>query len=130
MPTEGQPASCYILFHSIDLSLSGLTSSFQPASLLPPHLGMVRSALTLKQLTNCEHSCSRTELCIKQLGSIELRTLLGIQSLQLLNPLTTNDDYSCHQNSATCYQLVQSVLKIGYSRKGGTRGGGWVHHYG
>ena len=31
----------------------------------------------------------------------------------LLNPLTTNDDYSRHQNSATCYQLAQSVLKIG-----------------
>ena len=30
-----------------------------------------------------------------------------------INPLTTNDDYSRHGNSATCYQLVQSVLKIG-----------------
>ena len=30
-----------------------------------------------------------------------------------LNPLTTNDDYSRHQNSAACYQLAQSVLKIG-----------------
>ena len=30
-----------------------------------------------------------------------------------LNPLTTNYDYSPHQNSAACYQLVQSVLKIG-----------------
>ena len=29
------------------------------------------------------------------------------------NPLTTNDDYSRHRNSATCYQLAQSVLKIG-----------------
>ena len=28
------------------------------------------------------------------------------------NPLTTNDDYS-HRNSAACYQLAQSVLKIG-----------------
>ena len=24
-----------------------------------------------------------------------------------------NDDYSHHQNSAACYQLVQSILKIG-----------------
>ena len=31
----------------------------------------------------------------------------------IFNPLTTNDDYSCHRNSAACYQLVQSVLKIG-----------------
>ena len=29
-----------------------------------------------------------------------------------INPLTTNDDYSRHQNSAACYQLAQSVLKI------------------
>ena len=31
----------------------------------------------------------------------------------LVNPLTTNDDYSCHRNSAACYQLAQFVLKIG-----------------
>ena len=31
----------------------------------------------------------------------------------IINPLTTNDDYSRHQNSAACYQLAQSVLKIG-----------------
>ena len=30
-----------------------------------------------------------------------------------LNPLTTNGDYSRHRNSDACYQLVQSVLKIG-----------------
>ena len=30
------------------------------------------------------------------------------------NPGSATDDYySCHQNLATCYQLVQSVLKIG-----------------
>ena len=29
------------------------------------------------------------------------------------NPLTMNDDYSCHRNLAACYQLAQSVLKIG-----------------
>ena len=31
----------------------------------------------------------------------------------VFNPLTTNDDYSRHRNSAACYQLAQSVLKIG-----------------
>ena len=33
----------------------------------------------------------------------------------LVNPLTTNEDYTCsrHQNPAACYQLAQSVLKIG-----------------
>ena len=30
-----------------------------------------------------------------------------------INPLTTNDDYSRHRNSAACYQLAQSVLKMG-----------------
>ena len=31
----------------------------------------------------------------------------------VFNPLTTNDDYSRHQNSPACYQLVQSILRIG-----------------
>ena len=31
----------------------------------------------------------------------------------LINPLTTNGDYSCHRNLAACYELAQSVLKIG-----------------
>ena len=29
------------------------------------------------------------------------------------NPLTTNDNYSRYQNLAACYQLTQTVLKIG-----------------
>ena len=35
--------------------------------------------------------------------------------IELLNPLTTNDNYSRHWNSAACYQLVQSILKIGFA---------------
>ena len=31
----------------------------------------------------------------------------------IINPLTTNDNYSRHRNSAACYQLAQFVLKIG-----------------
>ena len=31
----------------------------------------------------------------------------------MLNPLTTNHDYSRHRNLAACYQLAHSVLKIG-----------------
>ena len=31
----------------------------------------------------------------------------------LINPLTTDDAFWCHQILATCYQLVQSGLKIG-----------------
>ena len=34
-----------------------------------------------------------------------------------LNPLTTNDTFWGHQFLTACYQLVQSLLKIG---------GGWV----
>ena len=34
-------------------------------------------------------------------------------SFLVFNPLTTNDDYIRHRNSAACYQLAQSVLKIG-----------------
>ena len=32
---------------------------------------------------------------------------------QVFYHLPTNDDYSCHWNSAACYQLAQSILKIG-----------------
>ena len=32
--------------------------------------------------------------------------------IYLVNPLTTNDDYSRYRNSAACYQLAQSVLTI------------------
>ena len=35
------------------------------------------------------------------------------ENVDNVNPLTTNDDYSCHRNSAARYQLAQSVLKIG-----------------
>ena len=42
-----------------------------------------------------------------------LRLRLAKQLDEDTCPLTTNDDYSRHQNSAACYQLVQSVLKIG-----------------
>ena len=34
------------------------------------------------------------------------------ESSLVLNPLTMNDEYSHHQNSAACCQLAQSVLKI------------------
>ena len=41
-----------------------------------------------------------------------LHKILLFHACTLVNPLTTNDDYSCHRNSAACYQLAQSVLKI------------------
>ena len=42
-----------------------------------------------------------------------LRKFHNLQYFVMNNPLTTNDDYSHHRNSAACYQLAQSVLKIG-----------------
>ena len=40
-----------------------------------------------------------------------------------LNPLTTNDDYSRHRNSAACYQLAQSISalaeRVGQGEVGG-----------
>ena len=33
----------------------------------------------------------------------------------LINPLTTNDDYSRHRHLAACYQWAQSILKIGFA---------------
>ena len=31
----------------------------------------------------------------------------------MLNPLTTDDAFWCHQILAACYHLVQSIVKIG-----------------
>ena len=48
-------------------------------------------------------------------------------------PLTTDDAFWCCQILATCYQLAQSVLKIGsvlaesVGQGSKTGGGGWVH---
>ena len=68
------------------------------------------------------------ELCLHTHIHIQVATLPKITNTKLeefhpylfftqvteynINPLTTNDDYSRHRNSAACYQLVQSVLKI------------------
>ena len=55
---------------------------------------------------------------------MHVHTVYGSNISTLLIPLTTNDDYSHHRNSATHYQLLQSVLKIGSALA--ERGGGWV----
>ena len=49
-----------------------------------------------------------------------------------VNPLTTDDKCTCHATLAACYQLAQSVLKIGFAiaNKGGIGGGGWVSAHG
>ena len=40
-----------------------------------------------------------------------------------VNPLTTDDECTCHATLAACYQLVQSVLKTGFVlAKGWDRG--------
>ena len=43
---------------------------------------------------------------------VHIDTLIKYTHYVHINPLTTNDDYSRHRNSAACYQLAQSVLKI------------------
>ena len=44
---------------------------------------------------------------------------------EAFNPLTTNDDYSRHQNSATLsVGAIRFENTICANRKGGTRGGG------
>ena len=45
-----------------------------------------------------------------------------------LNPLTTDDAFWRCLTLAACYQLAQSVLKIGFAlaKKSGIGGGGWV----
>ena len=42
-----------------------------------------------------------------------------------VNPLTTDDECTRHETLAACYQLAQSILKIGF-KKSGIGGGGQV----
>ena len=52
-----------------------------------------------------------------------------VSILFCVNPLTTDDECTCHATLAASYQLAQSVLKIGFalaSKKGGIGGVGWV----
>ena len=46
-------------------------------------------------------------------GNLYPTAKMFLTKLQAVNPLTTNEDYSRRRNSVACYQLVQSVLKIG-----------------
>ena len=39
--------------------------------------------------------------------------IVNSTSYGAFNSLTTNDNYSRYRNSAACYQLAQSILKIG-----------------
>ena len=49
-----------------------------------------------------------------------------------VNPLATDDAFWSRQFLAACYQLVQSVLKIGsaLAERVGQGGVGWVHRSG
>ena len=44
----------------------------------------------------------------------------------LINPLNIDDVCTCHATLATCYQLTQFILKVGYAlgEKGWDGGGG------
>ena len=50
-----------------------------------------------------------------QLGSVNLHHLGNAVQTYQFNPLTTDDECTRHENLAACYQLVQSVLKIGFA---------------
>ena len=43
-----------------------------------------------------------------------------------LNPLTTDDECTRHATLAACYQLAQSILKIGFALAKKIGGGGQV----
>ena len=47
-----------------------------------------------------------------------------MQLMLTVNLLTTHDAYERHPTLATCYQLAQSVLKIGFVQQIRGRGGG------
>ena len=55
--------------------------------------------------------------------------LIGVFKCDVFNPLTTDDECTCHATLAACYQLAQSILKIGFvlakkKEKSGIGGGG------
>ena len=50
---------------------------------------------------------------------------LFVADLLHLN-LSTDANCTCHATLAACYQLAQSVLKIGFAKKGGIGGSGQV----
>ena len=39
----------------------------------------------------------------------------GNEDIMVVNPLTTDDECTCHATLAARYQLVQSILKIGFA---------------
>ena len=43
-----------------------------------------------------------------------MRTGDRVRATLYINPLTTDDECTRHATLAACYQLVQSVLKIGF----------------
>ena len=50
------------------------------------------------------------------LRSLEPRlSILDFVSQVFPNPLTTDDECTRHATLATCYQLAQSILKIGFA---------------
>ena len=70
--------------------------------------------------TQMEMLPANRKLSVKMFGNhIQITTenslsiYTSVVGLMLLNPLTTNDDKSCHPTLACMLLLVQSILKIG-----------------
>ena len=72
----------------------------------------------LQPLTWLLFNCRHRPWCVQLLIS-------KFQYLDEINPLTTDDAFWGRQILAACYQLAQSVLKIGSALP--ERRGGWVH---
>ena len=76
------------------------------------------------KLPNKEHIGDGLFVPVEKLSSSQ-----RISFRKVLNPLTTDDALWRRQFLAACYQLVQSVLKIGSALWDGEVGG-WVHPFG
>ena len=48
-------------------------------------------------------------------ASLQVEPIFVPHSVVLANPLTTGDECTRHETLAACYQLAQSVLRIGFA---------------
>ena len=62
---------------------------------------------------NCAHSEDASVRCRSKYTCMKL----FVADLLNLKPLTTDAKCTCHATLAACYQLAQSVLKIGFAKR-------------
>ena len=91
--------------------------------------------MTVTNLSHCDHYRKKAllniaeqvrfasdQICLLYLQSIvhlclcqPMHSCKWMFHIALINPLTTDDECTSHATLATCYQLAQSVLKIGFA---------------